>query len=65
MKEKKAMTQEIWQISILHPKTSKEFYHHVQDFGKVLWKAGVPLKNLHLNISQYSQKNTCEYCKIF
>ena len=44
MKEKKAMAQEIWQISILHPKTSKEFYHHVQDFGKVLWKAGVPLK---------------------
>ena len=38
--KKKAMTEEIVQISILHPKTFKEFYH-TQGFGKVLWKAGV------------------------
>ena len=26
----KAMAQEIWKISILYPKTSKEFYHHIR-----------------------------------
>ena len=30
MKENKAMAQEIWKISILYPKTSKEFYHHIK-----------------------------------
>ena len=39
-RKKKAMTEEIVQISILHPKTFKEFYH-TQGFGKVLWKAGI------------------------
>ena len=31
------MIQEIWKMSILHPKTSKEFYHHIK-FAKSLMK---------------------------
>ena len=29
-REKKVMAQEKWQISILHPKTSKEFYQYIK-----------------------------------
>ena len=34
MDEIKAMAQEIWKMSILHPKASKMFYHHI-NFEKV------------------------------
>ena len=34
MKENKAMAQEILQISILYPKTSKESYHHIKFLEK-------------------------------
>ena len=30
MEEIKAMAQEIWKITILYPRTSKNFYHHIK-----------------------------------
>ena len=52
MKENKAIEQEIWNTSILYPKTSKEFYHHVKVYwtDKVLHKKAV-LKNFGISFS--------------
>ena len=54
MNENKGIAQEIWKISILYPKTSKEFYHHMK-FRKSIVNS-VLYKKLYLNISQYSQE---------
>ena len=34
------MGQEIWKMSILYPKTSKKFYHHIT-FGKIVMNSEV------------------------
>ena len=52
------MIQEIWKMSILHPKTSKQFYHHIQ-FRKSIMNRRRFIKKLFLKISQYSQENNC------
>ena len=36
LKENKAMAQEIREISILYPKTSKEFCHHIKFLRSVM-----------------------------
>ena len=36
IKENKVMTQEIWKMSILYPKTSKEFYHHIKSRKSII-----------------------------
>ena len=36
IKENKVMTQEIWKMSILYPKTSKEFYHHIKSWKSII-----------------------------
>ena len=54
--EIKAMAQKIWKMSILYPKTSKKFYHHIK-FQKDITNSEVFYKNkLFLKISQ---ENTC------
>ena len=58
MKENKAMAQEIWKISILYSKTSKESYHHIT-FRKIIMSRRCSIKKLFLIILQYSQKNAC------
>ena len=58
MKENKAMAQEIWKISNLYPKMSKEFYHQVK-FRKSIMSRTCFIKKLFLIILQYSQENTC------
>ena len=56
MEEIKAMAQKIWKMSILYPKTSKKFYHHIK-FQKDIMNCEVFYKNkLFLKISQ---ENTC------
>ena len=50
------MTQEIWRMSILYPKTSKDFYHHIK-FPKSNQQDVFYKKNL--KILQYSQEKTC------
>ena len=57
MKGNKVMTQERWQITILHPKTSKEFFHNIK-FQKSVMKRRSSIKKLYLEISQYSQEST-------
>ena len=52
MKENKAMVQKIWRVSILYPKTSKEFYHRMKISGKYNEQKAFCKK-------QYSQENTC------
>ena len=51
--ENKAMAQEIWKISILYPKLSKEFYHHIK-FWKSIWTGGVQLKAVLKNFEIFS-----------
>ena len=58
MKENRAMAQEIWTISILYPKTSKESYHHIK-FQKSIMNRKCSVKTLFLVVSQYSQENNC------
>ena len=52
------MAQEIWKISILYSKMSKESYHHLK-FCKSIMSRRCSIKKLLLIISQYSQENTC------
>ena len=58
MKKIKTMAQKIRKISILYPKTSKEFYHQIK-FRKSVMSRRCSLKKLFLIILQYSQENTC------
>ena len=58
MKKFKAMAQKIWKISILYPKTSKEFYRQIE-FWKSIMRSRCSLKKMLKIISQYSQENTC------
>ena len=70
VKENKTMTQEIWKISILYPKTSKGFYHHIK-FWKSIMNRRCSLKKTviknfaiftglkHLCWSLFSNKNAC------
>ena len=65
MKESKVMTQEIQKISILYPKTSKEFYHHINE--QVFFKKTV-LKNftiftpvLSLFFNKNARLHPCNY----
>ena len=44
--------------SILYPKASKEFYHHIK-FRKNIMNRRCSIKKPFLKISQYSQENTC------
>ena len=64
MKKIKAMTQKIWKISILYPKTSKEFYYQIK-FWKSIMSRRCSFKKLFLIILQYSQENTCVGCISF
>ena len=50
------MTQEILRMSILCPKSSKDFYHHIKFLKSN--EQGVFYKK-SLKILQYSQENTC------
>ena len=52
------MAQEIRKMSILYPKTSKEFYHHT-NFRKSIMNGRCSIKKLFLKFSQYSRENTC------
>ena len=56
MNENKGIAQEIWKISILYPKTSKEFYHYMK-FRKSIMNSVLYKELLYLNISQYSREN--------
>ena len=58
MKKIKTMAQKIRKISILYPKTSKEFYHQIK-FRKSIMSRRCSLKKLFIIILQYSQENTC------
>ena len=40
IEEIKGMAQETWKMSVLYPKTSKRFYHHIK-FGKVIMNSAV------------------------
>ena len=55
MNEKKAVVQEIWKTSVLYPKTSKEFYHHIK-FRKSIINRKCSARKLFLKISQYIEK---------
>ena len=55
-KENKAMAQGIWEMSILYPKTSKDFHHDIK-FWKGIRKR-CTIKKLFLKILQYSEENT-------
>ena len=60
MKENKVMAKEICQIPILHPKTSKEFYHHIK-FWKSIMKRRCSLKIIvrkHFEI--FTGKHLCQ-----
>ena len=64
MKENKAIAQEIQKISILYPKTSKEFYHHIKllekcNEQKVFYKTTV-LNNFEI----FTEKYLC-WCLFF
>ena len=57
MKENKAIATEIWKISILYSKTSKEFYHHIKisekyHEHKVFYKKAA-LNNFAIFIEKY------------
>ena len=53
------MAQEIWQISILHPKTSKEFYHHVR-FRKGIMKSKCSIKKtVRKHFAIFTGKQQC------
>ena len=44
IKENKVMTQEIWKMSILYPKTSKEFYHHIKSRKSIInWRCSIKI----------------------
>ena len=58
MKENKAVVQEIWEINFV-PEESKKFYHHKNSEKYTECERSVLYKKLYLNISQYSQENTC------
>ena len=56
MEENKAIIQEIWNTSILYPKTTKEFYHHI----KVKWTESVIHKKAVLkNFVIFTRKHLC------
>ena len=59
MKENKGMIQEVWKMSILHPKTSKQFYHHIQ-FRKSTMNRRRFIKKIVLkNFAIFTEKQLC------
>ena len=57
MKENKAMAQEIWKISILYPKTSKEFYNHIKVLEKYNEQRVLYKKTFLNNFAIFTEKN--------
>ena len=59
MKENKAMTQEIRNMSILYQKTPKEFYHHIK-FQKSIMKKRCSIKKTVIkNFATFTGKHLC------
>ena len=56
MEEIKAMEQEAWKMSILHPKSSKKFYHRIK-FRKSIVKSEVFYKKPVLK--NFLRKHLC------
>ena len=56
MEEIKAMAQEIWKVSILYPKTSKKFYHHIK-----FWKSIINSEVLYRKaiLKNFLRKHVC------
>ena len=64
MRENKAMAQEIWKISILYPKTSKEFYHHIKISKKYNEQKVFCKKTVLNNFAIFTEKYLC-WCLFF
>ena len=61
MKENKAMAQEIWKISILSRKTSKEFYHQIKISEKYNEQKVFYKKIVLNNFAIFTEKHLCWY----
>ena len=59
MKENKAVTQEIWKMSILYPRTSEELYRHTK-LGRSLMNRRCSIKKTLLkNFATFTEKHLC------
>ena len=64
MKKIKAMAQKIWKISILYPKTSKEFYHQIKFRKSIMSRRCFLIKIKGLQLYQKRDCNACVFLVI-